>query len=90
MKLKTILLAVAVLLAGAALYVVFKRPAQRAALNMRVEATPQRLERGRYLFENLCDCVGCHTPRDASRWNAYPDPARAGAGFCVYCLSCAM
>jgi hypothetical protein len=48
---------------------------------MRVEATPQRLERGRYLFENLCDCVGCHTPRDASRWNAYPDPARAGAGF---------
>ena len=36
-------------------------------VEIKVEITPARLVRGKYL--NLADCDGCHSPRDFSRFN---------------------
>jgi mono/diheme cytochrome c family protein len=50
-------------------------PRQRRITDVRYEASPARLERGRYLVESRYGCFGCHTERDWSRPGA---PAVAG------------
>jgi len=37
-------------------------PKVRPVTDKRFEATPARLERGRYLAENVMGCIECHTP----------------------------
>ncbi len=56
-------LAVAALLVAAALvgFLALKKPAMRAPSAEKIEATPERLARGRYLTENVAHCVGCHS-----------------------------
>jgi len=44
-------------------YLYFRKPASRAAKNIRVAMTPERIERGHYLFR-LADCQGCHSPHE--------------------------
>jgi len=44
----------------------FIGPRARALTARRFEATPQRLERGRYLFNHAVACVDCHSGHDAS------------------------
>jgi len=39
-------------------------PKARALTSRKFESTPQRLERGRYLFNSLALCVDCHSPHD--------------------------
>lgn len=39
-------------------------PKLRATTDRKFEATPARLERGRYLAENVMGCLECHTPTD--------------------------
>lgn len=39
------------------------------------EATPERLERGRYLVEHVADCFDCHSERD---WRFYSGPVVEG------------
>lgn len=39
-------------------------PERPVAPPMKFERTPQRLERGRYLVENVADCFGCHSQVD--------------------------
>lgn len=71
-----------VVLAGAAFaWLASKRPEAAPPSDVRVEATPERVARGRYLFQNLADCDGCHSPRD---WERFPGPvveATRGSGF---------
>jgi mono/diheme cytochrome c family protein len=43
-------------------------------------ATPARVERGRYLFENLADCNGCHSERDYRRLGGPVVPGGCGKG----------
>jgi len=52
---------------GAFLYLVVRSPSQAAPSTIVVKTTPERLERGRYLFNNLLECDGCHSQRDFSR-----------------------
>ncbi len=66
---------------GAGAYIVLATPKSQPASAIRVEATPQRVERGRYLFHHVADCAGCHSPRDASKFAMMPDPDKTGAGF---------
>ena len=73
-------LAVIVLaVAAVAVYVATYRPAQRPAPELRVERTPERLERGRYLAEHVSGCMECHSRRDWSRF-AGPVMGALGAG----------
>ena len=52
----------------------------------RVEATPERLARGKYLNDHVVGCTTCHTPRD---WTKFSGPVKAdmlGAGGEVFYL----
>ncbi|MBX7096097.1 MAG: cytochrome c [Myxococcaceae bacterium] len=44
------------------------------------EATPERLERGRYVVESLAGCGACHTPRPDGNLTAAEDGERALGG----------
>ena len=61
-------LGVTVLLGGGLAYLYLRRPAQVPAADIKVAATPERLARGKYLYENLCNCGGCHSLRDFTRF----------------------
>lgn len=73
------LLAVAV--AGAFAFLVLKSPEAAAPARIKVEATPERLERGRYLFHSVADCAGCHSPRNPEKFAMMPTPEGTGSGF---------
>lgn len=45
-------------------------PKVSPAENVKIEYTAQRVERGRYLAEHVCDCFGCHTPHDFDYFGA--------------------
>jgi mono/diheme cytochrome c family protein len=55
-------------------------PKARPLTDRRIEPTPERLERGRYLAEARLGCVFCHTERDWKAPGAPPRPDRLGAG----------
>lgn len=80
-----VVLAVAlVAVAGAAIFLGIKKPDMRPAPEFRVELTESRIERGRYLVENVSDCLGCHSDHDASKF-AFPiKPGTEGAGGMVF------
>ncbi|MFL5348757.1 MAG: c-type cytochrome [Hyalangium sp.] len=83
------IVATVVLMAGgAAAFLALKTPAQRPAPDLKVEATPERLERGRYLVEHVSACLHCHSPGDESRWGLPHKPELRGAG--GLCLTEAM
>ena len=46
----------------------------------RIEATPERLARGRYLDEHVVGCTTCHTERDWTKFSGPVKPERRGAG----------
>jgi mono/diheme cytochrome c family protein len=80
-KILLILLLVIVMAAGAALaFLHLHQPAQVAASSIRVPMTPQRIARGKYIFENLADCGGCHSQRDFTRVGAPIVPSVQGRG----------
>jgi len=53
----------------------FIGPKARPLTSRKFEATPQRLERGKYLFIGLAGCAGCHSPHD---WKSHGAPIPAG------------
>ena len=61
---KTIGLTLAVLIAivaGVLGYLGLRKPAMAAPANIKVEMSPERIARGKYLFEIGADCIGCHS-----------------------------
>ena len=64
--------------AGAS-YMLLRKPATAAPLDVKVEMTPERIARGKYIF-TLSDCDGCHSGRDFSRFGGPVIPALKGAG----------
>lgn len=63
-------------LAGAFFVLTFE-PAQRPAATVSIEATPQRLARGRYLATTALGCISCHSQRD---WSRYGGPVSGPPG----------
>ena len=53
----------------------FIGPKMRALTTMKFEATPQRLEQGRYFAVALAGCAECHTQHD---WNMHGAPLVRG------------
>ena len=61
------LILVVVVLAGAGVaYLYLRKPAQVSASSIKVAMTPERIARGKYIFESVADCGGCHSQRDFS------------------------
>jgi mono/diheme cytochrome c family protein len=54
----------------------FIGPRARPLTSRQFERTPQRLERGRYIFTSSTGCTGCHSVHD---WNTHGGPVVAGA-----------
>jgi mono/diheme cytochrome c family protein len=78
-----IVLAVIVLLAGALIWLSVKKPASRPASAEKIEATPARLARGKYLTENVSVCLDCHS--DHLQTFAFPvKPGTEGQGGYVF------
>lgn len=80
--LRVVLLFSAAAVAAAGLFVAVHEPAQRPTGELKVEATPERLARGEYLFEHLAACVACHTERDLTTRNQTMIGAKGAGGEC--------
>jgi len=59
-----LLLVLLVAFAAFYIYMLNAFPKIAPAETMKIEATPQRLERGKYLVEHVAGCVGCHSQRN--------------------------
>lgn len=70
-----LVLLIALAAGGAALYVTTALPDVDAPADLKVELTPERIERGRYLANSLCVCMDCHSTRD---WDLYAGPLKPG------------
>jgi mono/diheme cytochrome c family protein len=70
---------VVIVVAGLA-YFTLALPAVSPAPDIAVEATPERLARGRYLAEQVMGCRGCHSERRDDRYAYPPVAGREWAG----------
>jgi mono/diheme cytochrome c family protein len=70
----------AVVVAAGVAYLYVALPAVSPAPDIAVEATPERLARGRYLAEHVMGCRGCHTERREDRYAYPPVAGREWAG----------
>jgi len=56
-----------------------RKPAQRPASAEKIESTPERIARGKYLVENVTDCLGCHSDH-IDTFGYPPKPGTEGQG----------
>jgi mono/diheme cytochrome c family protein len=81
LRVALIVLAIAVVgVAGFAAYFVNKYPDAGPAPSLRVEATPARVERGRYLANHVTVCIDCHSTRDWAKFSGPVVPGTEGLG----------
>ncbi len=76
-------LVVVALIAGLLAWLSMKKPAARPPSAEKIEATPARLARGKYLVENVTSCLDCHS--DHLSGFAFPvKPGSEGQGGYVF------
>lgn len=61
-------------------YVKFALPNVGEAPQLKVELSPQRIERGKYLATHVTVCIDCHSTRDWNKFSGPIDQASIGAG----------
>ena len=73
--------------AGIASYVKFVLPNADPAPDLKVEITPERVERGKYLANHVLICMDCHSTRNYNELTAPLVPGTLGKGGCqnMYC-----
>ena len=78
-----VVLVIAALAAIGVSYLALKKPAQRPASTEKIEATPERVARGKYLVHHVTICFDCHSERTYAY--ALPfKPGREGVGGFVW------
>jgi mono/diheme cytochrome c family protein len=77
----TVLIFVAVVAGGGLAYLYLRKPEAAKPLSIQVATTPDRVARGKHLFETICDCDGCHSQRDPSRFALPVVTSGRGRGF---------
>ncbi|HEX3134159.1 MAG TPA: cytochrome C [Planctomycetota bacterium] len=65
---------------GALSFVALTKPNVGPAPTLTVSATPELVERGRYLFNHAAACVACHTPWDTTKYSFPPISGKDGSG----------
>jgi mono/diheme cytochrome c family protein len=75
-----VVLAVILIPAAALAWLYLRKPAAAPPSAVKVSMTPERIARGKVLFEQVCDCGGCHSQRDFTRFGGPTVPGGAGAG----------
>ncbi len=69
------LLVLILLISGVLIYVKVALPNVGPAIDITVERTPERVERGRYLANSVTVCIDCHSTRD---WDKFAGPVIEG------------
>lgn len=78
-----IVLAVVVVIAGLGIVgLKLKGPKARPAPDLKIEATAERVARGKYLADTVMACAHCHSEGQMDLWGVPPKPERYGAGVC--------
>jgi mono/diheme cytochrome c family protein len=67
-------------IAGIASYVKFVLPNADPAPDLKVEMTPERIERGNYLANHVLICMDCHSARNYNEFTAPLIPGTLGKG----------
>jgi cytochrome c2 len=67
-------------IAGLLTYVKVGLPNIEKAADLKIDYTPERIERGKYLANNVMICMDCHSQRDYSKFGAPLKPGTFGAG----------
>lgn len=70
---------VAAVLGGGFAYLSLKQPAMQPPSTRKVEATPEKIARGKYLFNAVANCAECHSDVD---WTKFGSPEKEG-GYAV-------
>ena len=78
--LMSVFTATLVLIAGGLSFLYVRKPLQARVSAARVSETPERIARGKYLFEHVADCGRCHSGRDFGRVGGPLVPGREGCG----------
>jgi len=73
-------LCVGVLALGGYGYLLLAYPRVGPAPDVRAEATPERIARGKYLADHVAVCTDCHSQRDWTRYAGPLKPETYGAG----------
>ncbi|MGH7567300.1 MAG: c-type cytochrome [Gemmatimonadota bacterium] len=71
---------IAVLVLGGLVYLGLAYPKKQDPPAVQIEATPDLLARGDYLFHHVSACAVCHTPHEPSISGARIEPDRIGEG----------
>lgn len=83
-KLFIILAIIIFLVIGAVAYVSFTLPNVGPAPELKVEISPERVSRGKYLAYHVMMCADCHSERDFSIFSGPPHPGTEFAGGDVF------
>ncbi len=79
-KIVGVLVVVALVAAAAGLGYLYAAYTDVPLTDYRIEATPERLARGKYLNDHVVGCTTCHTQRDWTKFSGPPQPDMIGAG----------
>lgn len=81
LKILAVLVVLLLVVAGGGLgYLYYAFPNVPAAGDYRIEATPERLARGKYLNDHVVGCTTCHSQRDWTRFSGPVKPGTIGMG----------
>src|SRR5689334_13494017 len=75
-----LLIVFVVAITGALTYISAALPRVGDPPSLQVEATPERIERGRYLANSVTVCMDCHSTRDWSKFSGPIKPGTYGQG----------
>jgi len=75
-----VILFLIVAVAGLLTYVKTALPKVAEAQDLKIEYTPERIEHGRYLANNVSVCMDCHSTRDYTKFSAPLVPGTLGQG----------
>lgn len=76
------ILAIVIVVLGVSGYVYFNQafPQIESVSDIKIESTPERIERGKYIFYHAAACVDCHSERDFTKLSAPVKPGTEGKG----------
>lgn len=77
---KILLAVVVVMLVSGYIYFNTAYPQMIEVEDVKIEITPERIERGKYIFNNVAACVDCHSERDFTKLSGPVKPGTEGKG----------
>lgn len=80
LKILAILIVIVVAAAAVFLTYIVKFKPNIPVEEVKIEYTPERIERGKYLAQNVTQCIYCHSTRDWSKFSGPPMSGTEGKG----------